>query len=193
MTRLYFLSAGPEEAVRYIGKTTKSLGIRLMSHLCDAHKGTKNHRCTWLRSLSGPPHIELIAEVPGDGSAEEIALIAGLRLLGIPLVNGTAGGEGTVGYRHSPEIRSKISAALTPERREKIAAGQRGRTASAALRKKLSKAHLGKRPTDATRAKMSLSQKMRMKDPLVRAIFVASGRQSRAATRQKITSAKRGS
>ena len=194
MMRLYFLCDPSVGAVRYVGKTVKTLAQRLTLHLCEARRGVRNHRCAWLRSLSGPPIIELVAEVPGDGCSEEIELIAGLRCLGVSLVNGTAGGDGTVGYRHSAEVRAKISAALTPERREKIAAGQRGRKASAALRRRLSLAHAGKPLSEGTKAKMSVAQTRRMLDPKTRRAFVSLsvGRQVSLETRAKISAAKKG-
>lgn len=192
-TKLYFLCERGG-AVRYVGKTSHSLAARLSGHLREARKGARHHRGTWIRSLVKPLEIVFIDEVTGDGCAEEIRLISDLLTLGVRLVNGTVGGDGAMGHKHSPETRAKIPAALTPERREKIAAGQRGRKASESLRRKLSKAHVGKTMSLETKAKMSAVQKRRMQDPSVRAAFVSRkvGLTVSAETRAKISAAKLG-
>jgi len=100
--------------IRNVGKTTRTLEYRLAEHLYEATHGGKNHRCCWIRSMLArglTPTIELQTEVSGDGCKAEIAYIAHYRKMGLDLVNGTDGGEGT--FDSTGAIGKKISAALT--------------------------------------------------------------------------------
>lgn len=134
-------------AVRYVGKTTRmSLGERLRKHLSDARKGIKNHRCNWLRSLverGVTPTIKQIACVPGDGCKEEIEWIKFYKDSGAKLVNGTNGGEGSLG-RFVPQstidavVKAHLGVPLTPEHRHRISLGGRGKVISAEQRLKIS-------------------------------------------------------
>lgn len=126
MTSLYILS-DVDGRVRYVGKTIKPLAERRYRHIYEARKGQQNHRCNWIRSVDSKIQIDLVEEVQGDGAAEEIALIAGLRAMGVKLVNGTDGGQGTVGRPMKPETKAKVIAAnkakrLSPEHRQAISA-----------------------------------------------------------------------
>jgi hypothetical protein len=181
-TKIYVLSE-PNGPIRYVGKTIKSLSNRLSQHLSVARHGHKNHKYDWLRSMKLVVDIDLVAEVPGDGCREETELIAGLRKLGIRLVNGTTGGEGATGYHHTPEARAKISAALKVRvrrplsakallnysiaqrgkrrapfsalTRSRMSAAQKGRVHSVKTLKKMSAAKIGKKFTAERRAAMS--------------------------------------
>lgn len=111
--KIYTLSDPRNNVVRYVGYTRYPLKNRLACHLCD--KST-NHRTIWIKSLSGrKPDIELLAEFASevDVKAAEVAYIAMYKALGAPLVNGTAGGDGTSGWIPSAETRRKIGAGNT--------------------------------------------------------------------------------
>lgn len=123
--------------IRYIGKTEKPVADRLKEHLSEARGKKRYHRLCWLRSLSSPPTIELIEEMEtASGAASEIYWIAIALAYGCRLVNGTSGGDGVT----DP----------SPETREKIALGQRGRKQSPECIAKRVAANTGKkRPLEA--------------------------------------------
>jgi hypothetical protein len=135
MTKLYILSDG-DGPVRYVGKTVQPLSHRLSSHR-SAAKRNSDHRSRWICSALDL-RIDLVAEVLGDGCAEERLLIASLRGLGASLTNYTAGGEGKLGLSPSQETRERIRAKLagrpgrkwTEETREKVRAALKGRRPS---------------------------------------------------------------
>ena len=144
MTKIYILSDGRGPA-RYVGKTTQPLSNRLSSHRSTAKSGD-DYRSRWIRSAS-VLHIDLVAEVVGDGCAEEIGLIASLKSVGARLTNHTAGGEGALGRVVSMSTREQIRSKLT---------GRKGPRKSEETRQKLRAALKGRRPTqhvlDAGRA-----------------------------------------
>ena len=86
------------------------------------------------------------------------------RALGVPPIN-----EGTRqllrGYVDTPIFRRKQrkawAAEWTPERRERLAAANRGKKMSIAVRAKISAAHMGRRRSAEARRKMSLAQRRR--------------------------------
>lgn len=120
----------------YVGVTTNPKH-RMYGHRGDARKGTKRYCCNWVRSLLArgtDPRMEVLEVVPpnGDWVEAEQHWIASLRYMGVDLMNHTAGGEGTVGYRPSQELRARRSAQLKgrkmpPEFGAKISAGKRGK------------------------------------------------------------------
>lgn len=110
LTKIYILS-GPDGRVRYVGKTTQLLRRRLTGHLSQARVGRKrDHHVNWLRSIGLQASIDLVEAVEGSGAAEEIALIAGLRSLGVALTNETAGGEGHLGRKRTQAEKDSIRA-----------------------------------------------------------------------------------
>ena len=172
-TKIYALKDEHGE-VRYIGKTIKSLSIRLSQHLCEVRRGVSNYRCNWIKSITSRgyfPSIDLIETVFGDGCKEEIAWIKYFREKGVNLVNQTIGGEGKIGYKNSPETRKKISESnmgriCSKETREKIGLANKGRYVGIPLpqetREKMRVARMGsknpffgKHHSDATRQKLS--------------------------------------
>lgn len=162
-TRLYYLSDGKDGEVRYIGKTGQTLQKRLSGHLADRAK-QQNHRAHWLRAASDV-HIHLIAEVDGDGCAEEIDLIASLRALGARLVNGTAGGEGTPKHTVSEDARARMSAAKKgrkqkPEHVEKRRLANTGRYWSAERRAAFSEQCKGRKASAETLAVLRASHRV---------------------------------
>jgi len=177
-TKIYVLCELDGE-IRYIGKTVKSLAIRLSAHLTDARVGKKNHRCNWIRSVLSKgylPSIQLIGEVDGDGVQEEVAWISYGKNEGWRLVNATDGGEGVAGHRHSKEAILKMSEwhkgrVMSEDSRRKMVAaisGEKnwgyGRHLSDETKSKISKSlsgdrspWKGRRHSVETREKMSLS------------------------------------
>lgn len=88
--------------------------------------------------------MDLVAEIEGDGVAEEIALIVGLRKLGCNLVNGTDAGDG---YRLVPEARAKLSAS------------KMGHQVSMEVRAKLAELRRGSKLSEETKAKVGAASK----------------------------------
>lgn len=180
-TKIYSLQ--DENSIKYIGKTIKGLNERLHLHLIESRRGKKNHRCNWIRSVLARgkwPSIFLIGEIEGDGCAEEIAWIKYFRDEGIELVNGTNGGEGCLGYKHTKESLQKMSVAAirrssSKEGRQKLrfarskSSGHTGYKHSLESRQKISQ-HLigkpspnkGKRLSCEWRKKISESRKGQM-------------------------------
>lgn len=110
--------AASSEAGRYIGVTSVLPEQRLKRHLAEARNSRKsNHRLHWLRALEAPPDIEVIEWVlPMHRVEREKYWIALFRDYGHKLVNGTDGGEGTLGIVRSFETRAKLSAAMSAAR-----------------------------------------------------------------------------
>lgn len=133
-TSLYLLY-GPDGLTRYAGKTLKPLHKRLNRHLAEARRGVKTYKCNWIRSVDYQVKIDLVKVVEGDGAQEEIELIALLRSQGAKLVNGTDGGDGALGRKHSFETKSKMSSLhrgkeLSIETKEKMSSAKSGRRLS---------------------------------------------------------------
>lgn len=158
----------PDGAIRYIGRTSKSLERRLSQHLIESRQGCRTHKCNWIRSLlsSGKiPLIQIVGVIDGDGMKEEIAWIKYFRDEGVKLVNQTDGGDGMVGYKYSEEDRQKMSESrkgkkrptligrhLSLETRKKIGEAAKGRPCwlkgkhhSLESRKKMSEARMGEK------------------------------------------------
>lgn len=133
------------DKIRYVGKTTKSLRIRLTGHLHYARSTSrKSHLVSWLNALvleGVEPLITVVDQGPGeaDWEAAERHWIAWHRAQGSRLCNSTDGGEGaTPGYKMSPEAKVRLSAA------------NKGRKPSAETRAKMSTAKKGRKPVGVT-------------------------------------------
>lgn len=146
-SKLYALIDPRTGLLRYIGKTQLDLKSRLRAHIGDA-KRRSNRRANWIKAVLKAglkPEIELLDEAD-DGCAVEQAMIGIARSLGCNLVNGTDGGEGVPGRKHSAETKAKIGAGnrgksksgwkQSPEARAKISAGNKGKPKSAEHRAK---------------------------------------------------------
>ncbi len=111
MVNVYTLSHPKTNEIVYVGKTERTLNLRLHYHIKHSRAGIKND---WIQSLllNGlKPKIELIDRVPDEiGDSEEIFYIAYFKSLGFTLLNLTHGGKGSLGLKASPELRKKLSA-----------------------------------------------------------------------------------
>lgn len=116
-----------------------------------------------LRKYGLERHTFAVVEVfPSfEGALEaEVWWIAYLRGLGARIFNLTDGGEGTQGYRATPETRAKLSAAHlgkkhTPEQTEKIREALRGRIFTPEWCAKISEANMGRVAAPETLARLS--------------------------------------
>jgi len=140
--------------IRYVGMTTKNLVDRLSEHMCQTHLRGITHKDKWIRLLKR-----------NGLRAEIIALQGGIPLPELPgaergwiaklnrgqLTNGTEGGEGVFGYKHTDETKKLLA--------EKT----RARVATPETRAKMSRAHKGRERefTDEWRANLSIAAKRR--------------------------------
>lgn len=189
-TKIYAL-LNPEGKIRYIGKTVYPLSRRLGGHLCNARKNIVGHRCDWIRSLlkiGKLPTIQLIGEIDGDGSKEEIAWIKYFKDEGVDLVNDTIGGKSPMlgkvawnkGKHCSEETKQKLRLAnigkeLSPEHILKMSLALKGKPGYW-LGKKFSKktchqislSRMGHVVTEETRRKISAKNKGAIRTPETR-------------------------
>ena len=143
-TKIYVLCESNGE-IRYVGKTSYSLSVRLGQHLSYARYGKRNYLYNWIRSIFSTGHlptISLIGEVEGDGCGEEIAWIAYGRAEGWRLVNATAGGEGILGYKHTEATRIRLSNFF----KGRLGSWIKGKKHSVESQIKMSKSHIGQIP-----------------------------------------------
>lgn len=148
--------------VRYVGYTSKTIEERLYVH-CHEKPIKIHHRYNWIKNLEKEdlkPIIELVNEFDNreDALNDEMELISFLRELGENLVNGTDGGEGVIGYKHTKETKKKISKKLngkipwnkgihqTDEVKKKLSIALKGRIISEETKKKISNSMKGKKP-----------------------------------------------
>jgi hypothetical protein len=134
--------------VRYVGKTIRTAQRRLRRHLAESYLAADTHKDRWLvtlRHVGLEPRIEVLerCESLHELADAERRHIAAQRATGAPLTNLTDGGDGVGGWKHTPESREKIRAALTGkpksiEHRRNAGLAQRGRKASDATRARLS-------------------------------------------------------
>lgn len=121
MWHIYALRDPESLAVRYVGKTSKSLAQRLASHRIEAFRKTPTgnwvarfHRANWLRALYSEGKIPL-AEILESGNDDadwctaEKKWIQHFRAIGADLINGTDGGEGALGAKRTVETKIKAS------------------------------------------------------------------------------------
>jgi len=136
-------------------------------------KFERSHKASWYRSLLElglELRMEIIKEVPfSEWQIWEMTFIHWYRVLGWRVVNETAGGEGWVNRKHTPESAAKISAANLGKKRsesykqylrDKYANGghpMQGKHLRAETKAALSVAMKGRKFSAETIAKMSAS------------------------------------
>jgi hypothetical protein len=149
---IYTLRDPRTNAIRYVGATTQTLRKRLSGHVRKLSRDTP--KCAWIRELLAcglEPSIEAVETGFGNWDEAERLWIQRCKDEGCLLTNTTIGGNGTVGYQITPEVRAKIGAALkgkkhSPEWSANFAAAHRalGRKVSEERKTALSLAHKGK-------------------------------------------------
>ena len=131
---IIYLLRDPRGSVRYVGQSTKTASHRLKQHISDA-KRRKTHVACWIRALSAQGLSPIIHVVEQDVQdldlldALEREWINSARLFGWDITNNAVGGR-----------------------------VNRGQRATAETRRKLSEAHIGRKESEATRAKMSATR-----------------------------------
>lgn len=161
---IYALTCPRCGAVRYIGKSMSGMR-RPRQHLAPSSLAQPCHRTHWLRSLIAAnlhPGVRVLEELASsDGLvAAEVRWIAHGRVQGWPLTNGTDGGDGTPGHKHTEEtlaLLSKRARNKSPEVRQRMADAQRGKRLPPEVRAKISEAGKGRLVSSDTGAKISAS------------------------------------
>lgn len=191
---VYTLTDPRNNEVRYVGVTIQKLQARLRGHL--RYKG-KDHRTAWVQSLLREgviPVIDQIDVVPIEDRGEaEQRWIAIYRERGADLTNGTDGGLGCLGYKHTDEARSKMSqdrkGRPSPNKGKSMPAEQRELLRQATLRQyeqdpqkreKVSQTHKGKTISAEHRAAISAGATRKWQE------WRESGQQISEETREKI-------
>lgn len=177
MDPIYVLKASG--VVRYVGVTKELPERRLQRHFAEARsrKG-RSHRLNWLRQAAENGEaitIEVLEWVlPMHRVERERYWIALFRDFGSRLINGTDGGDGTLGHRHSLETLQKMSAVqkgrtFSAEHRKKLGAAAKGRPFSDEHRVKISAAKSGKLFSAEHRSNMSAAKRGTKLSPKTRA------------------------
>lgn len=102
------------DRIRYVGKTTTNLRVRLSNHWTYAKTVNRSAIQRWLwsrREIREVVGIRVLREVSDgdDLDKHEVELIAHYRSQGQADLNHTAGGEGMTGYKRSEESKREIS------------------------------------------------------------------------------------
>jgi hypothetical protein len=107
---IYTLKDPRTDLVRYVGKTVVLPRIRYAQHLYNWQRSITKVN-SWIQSLSLnglKPAMEIVGEFDNNElSKKEIEIIKLYKAVGAKLCNHTAGGEGTVGYKHTLESKDK--------------------------------------------------------------------------------------
>lgn len=115
---IYALVDPRTNVIRYVGKCVGPPHRRLKSHLYEAQYGVRhNHRLAWMRSLFAAGLKPYLSVLEGSLASEQAGSrerdwIAYFRSAGVPLTNGTVGGEGMP--NPSESTRAKLRARPRP-------------------------------------------------------------------------------
>lgn len=140
------------EHIRYIGYTART--FRMIAHEKEARYSNHNtHKLHWMRKLISEGRMFqsiILEEFEPDVATStlisaEIRHIAEKQSLGHHLTNGTSGGDGVAS---TPEVKAKLRASWTPERRRQAGLS-------------FTLGRLEKGVSKETRSKMGDSQRMR--------------------------------
>jgi hypothetical protein len=143
---VYVLVDPRDGEIRYVGWTSRTLRQRHLEHMYARSKTHRSHWLSLLKQQGMAPFIRLLQTLPiAEAKKSERYWIDYFRSIGCRLVNGTDGGEGSLGRAVSTETRAKISATkkanprkFTPEQRARISAQVKARGVSPETRAKLS-------------------------------------------------------
>jgi group I intron endonuclease len=117
---IYGLKKLGTDEYRYIGMTTKKLSRRIYLHTWESKKASPVlpvHK--WIKSIEGAFEVDILAKAPKKDKDElaklEISYISWAKENDYKLLNLTNGGEGTLGYSESEEVRKKKSKQMSGE------------------------------------------------------------------------------
>lgn len=111
---IYGLKDPRTGAIRYVGKSATGLKRPRVHKSRSRDPSNKTHVANWIRELTAlglDYEIVVLEYLPNNTAFREAEprWIAKLRAEGYDLTNGTAGGDGIWGHRHSVETRKKMS------------------------------------------------------------------------------------
>lgn len=110
--KIYTLDDPITGEVKYVGKTARSLNKRYNEHLSSADTNkTRNKVTCWIKSLLSKelkPTMTLVDVVGEDWIFWEQHYICLYKSFGFNLKNSSVGGEGSCGFRHTEEHKSKL-------------------------------------------------------------------------------------
>lgn len=146
--------SGLPDIPRYVGKVIQSrYRKRLGEHLSDALRRQESRKAEWIRSvqLAGRQVLQRIIDFAVTESEADLKEEGFIRswMTVHNLTNVRNGGEGQIGFRHSPETRRRMSVShqglkYTMETRAKVSAAGKGRPVSLETRSKISAARIGR-------------------------------------------------
>lgn len=153
--------------IRYIGKTSQRLVVRVRKHLQRAIAGQAGRRAAWIRSvLKAGRRVDVVVLATASSDSEldrlEREFIATYRTKG-GLLNATDGGDGgAVDAATRERIRATLQGhAVSDLTRARMRAAGLGRVVSVAAREKLRAFNVGTTLTAAHRAKIGAAHKGR--------------------------------
>lgn len=171
MSFVYGLIDPRTNEIRYVGQTINGMD-RATAHW--KRKSIREHKdlChTWVRKLLGlglTPEVVILEECTVEGLNDvEMFWIASIRSVGGKLLNMTDGGEGTHGFKWSPEARQRIGdqhrgKTISKEHRKVVSQTFKGKQLSVEHREKIGAAHRGRDWGPEFAAKISASSKGRV-------------------------------
>lgn len=156
--QIYTLSHPISNEIRYIGFTSQSLEKRLYYHILEAKRSKKNNRrINWIKNLLNQELSPIISNIDSCNEENwkelEQYWIAQFKACGFNLTNGTEGGQGILGYKHTEETKKKLSL-LGKNLKHSVES-----------KLKISNSLKGKKISDKAKKNMSLAQKGKPKNP----------------------------
>ena len=172
MAIIYALADHVTNEIRYIGKTIRTADVRLWQHTSAMRKSLpgSHHLYDWMRSLQERPRVIIIDDVSDeDANAAERRWIASMLAQGTRLTNLTAGGDGF--SDPTGEVARRISRTLTGRVQPRSVVAKRKASwrryfETPEAKENLSRGRRGKKLSDETKAKMSASQSARLREPM---------------------------
>jgi transposase len=165
MVEIYELLDPANGACRYVGQS-RNAKKRYEWHLTAAGRGNVGYVYNWIRALlrtGAKPVLRVVCSCSEqDADREEMRWIAARKAEGARLTNGTDGGGGIRGWRHSAETRALIGAkhagkVVSTETRARISdAKRRAPPPSIETRLRMSIASRGRKMSEANKEASSL-------------------------------------
>lgn len=167
MAEVYGLVRKSDPTVRYVGFTSRTTLERFKAHKVEANRGTKRPVYNWFRKYDDVTFIVLheVETVEEAFELEKREIAARENLLNL-----TAGGEGTIGMKHSIEtikfLSERVSGSNNPtfgkqrskETKDKLRLANLGKIMPEETKQKIAKSTRGVPKSASMRAKLSASK-----------------------------------